>query len=296
MLDFKNCFVEEEVFEKKVDINHAVSIFYVLELLYNLTLKKYTPFMPSHEKLLSDIEMYRNIWIKKLSQIIYDYIVIVVGTELRHSYDCSEYYHPDFLGAGWFKNMSRNECFKDRTFEPNSVLKLGENLFNEKYNSWKSGYGGEKWYNIAKAGLMYGNTPDLIFIDHAVDLSHNNSYFFDKGGDILYCFIEDYKFLLDQKFNLNGFRGLIIFIEKFCAYDKNIFNLINRYNILFEKGIVSIPKFSYRYLRIINQKTYSFLHYIPQKFGKTKLNISDICPSGRVFNCGEEIVFSDDYD
>ena len=292
MLDFENCFVKEKVWEDRVNINHVVGIFYSLELLYSLTLKNYTPFMPSHEKLLDDIKKYRNIWIKKLAQIIYDYIVVVVGAELRHSYECSEYYHPKFFGGGWLKNMSRNECFEDRTFDPDSILRLGENLFDKKKNSWKSSYGGEKWYNIAKAGLMHGKTPDVIFIDHAVDLSHNNSVFFDKGGGIVYCHVEEYKKILDQKFRMVNFCDLFNFIMHYGKLDSNLMELIKRYNVLIENDQYQylLHAYDYRHVNILNEKTWSFLHYKPQKFGNKKLNISDIISTGRVFDCGEEII------
>lgn len=289
MLDFENYFIEERDWEDRVDINHVVGIFYSLELLYSLTLKNYTPFMPSHEKLLDDIKKYRNIWIKKLAQIIYDYIVVVVGAELRHSYGCSEYYHPKFFGGGWLKNMSRNECFENRTFAPDSILRLGENLFDKNKNSWRSGFGGEKWCNIAKAGLMHGETPDVIFIDHAVDLSHNNSVFFDKGGGIVYCYIEEYKEMLDRKFHMVDFFNLLAFINRYEKLDSNLMELVKRYNVLIENLQDMLPTYNCRYINILNGKTYRFLHYKPQKFGNQRLNISDIVPTGKVFDCGEEI-------
>ena len=296
MLDFENCFVKEKVWEDKVDINHAVGIFYSLELLYSLMLKNYTPFLPSNEKLLNDIKQYRDIWIKKLAQIIYDYIIVVVGAELRHSYECSEYYHPEFFGGGWFKNMSRNECFEDRTFDPDSILRLGENLFDEKKNSWRSGFGGEKWYNITKAGLMHGKTPDVIFVDHTVDLSHNNSVFFDKGGGIVYCYIEEYKKMLDQKFRMSDFYGLLSFIRRHERFDDNLMDLIKRYNILIEKDQYLIPTYNRGYFYVLNEKSYRFLHYKPQQFGHKKLNVLDTISTGRVFDCGEEIGYENNED
>lgn len=296
MLDFENCFVKEKVWEDRVDINHAVGIFYSLELLYGLILKNYTPFLPSNEKLFADIKKYRDIWIKKLAQIIYDYIVVIVGAELRHSYECSEYYHPDFFGGGWLKNMSRNECFEDRTFDPDFILRLGENLFDEKKNGWRLGFGGEKWYNIAKAGLMHGKTPDVIFVDHTVDLSHNNSVFFDKGGGIVYCNIGEYKRMLDRKFHMVDFFDLLSFIRWHEKLDSNLMELVKRYNVLIENDQYLLPTYSCGYVNILNEKTWCFLHYKPQKFGNKKLNISDIIPTGRVLDCGEEISYENDKD
>ena len=49
---------------------------------------------------------------------------------------------------------------------------------------WDDCFGGEKWYGIARAGLLKGTVGDKVFIDHCVDLSHNNGIYFDKSAGI----------------------------------------------------------------------------------------------------------------
>jgi len=57
-------------------------------------------------------------------------------------------------------------------------------MFDTGWNEWDSSYGGDRWRQIAKAGLMKSSVSDCIFIDHCVDLSHNNNHYLDKGAGI----------------------------------------------------------------------------------------------------------------
>ena len=53
---------------------------------------------------------------------------------------------------------------------------------------------------IAKAGLMKNKVIDCVFIDHCVDLSHNNSVYFDKRANIfLLTSPRQYQSFLDLK-------------------------------------------------------------------------------------------------
>ena len=55
----------------------------------------------------------------------------------------------------------------------NAVVKVFE-------QPWKAGFGGKAWGDIAKALLTYGKMPDAAWIDHVVDLEHNNGTAFSK--------------------------------------------------------------------------------------------------------------------
>lgn len=80
-----------------------------------------------------------------------------------------------------------------------SLRKLGAGflLFKEKTD-----VGGKLWLQIACAAAMYGKVSHDVFIDHVVDLSHNNGSFVNKPVG---SFCDGahgrmyYKFLLDEK-------------------------------------------------------------------------------------------------
>lgn len=180
------------------EIMKAVKVFYALEALEVLALHKpdepdpmndgqcygFVPFMKSHERWKADLDEYKKAFNAQFANAIYDYIVLTVAGELRHAGRRSEFHINDYL-EGDAEEDSRDNVFsllKSVEFNARQILEAGSLLFNPDFNSWSSGYGGPKWKTIADAGLMYGNVPDMVFIDHCVDLSHNNSTFFDKGA------------------------------------------------------------------------------------------------------------------
>lgn len=139
----------------------------------------------SHDKWIQDFYEYRNNFYHKLAKIFYDYICLIVLTELRHANHHSNWGFDTFEG---FHNMCRNEVFNTyRKFTRKSVLETGVIQFNEFKNPWHRQYGGYNWEMIAKAGLKYGVYSDEVFIDHCFDLEHNNGNIFDKGGFIFNC-------------------------------------------------------------------------------------------------------------
>lgn len=174
------------------DILFCAREFYALEAIEILAQNKPTerepygliPFKKSHEKWEADFRWYKSRFISGFASAIYDYIIKTVAGELRHCYKrcnyCINGYMQDEVDID-----CRDDVFENiRFFNPHEILKYGEFLFDPVWTTWDSGYGGPKWQNIAKAGKLYKKMPDAVFIDHCVDLSHNNSSFFDKGGSI----------------------------------------------------------------------------------------------------------------
>ncbi len=158
---------------------------------------KLRPFVKSHEKWEKDFHKYMNYFISNLAKAIYDYTVLSVLSELRHLSFHSNL-ELDLIG---FSEGQRYEILKwANLYTAESILKTGEFLFDSYNNNWENGYGGYGWEKIAKAGLMYGKVPDLVFIDHCVDLCHNNGSYFDKHLGILTS-VGDREFMcfLDEK-------------------------------------------------------------------------------------------------
>lgn len=164
-------------------------------------MKKTTPFKHSHEKWELEFDEYKWYFVDNLAKVIYEYTCCAVLTELRHC-DKSNYYVtqiPNNIGRGKALDLIKK-------FTPTSILELGVKMFDGTWNYWNSSYGGSTWQMIAKAGLMYGKVPNMVFIDHCVDLCHNNGSYFDKicyitGMNILSS--DFLSFLNNKKHELN---------------------------------------------------------------------------------------------
>jgi len=71
-------------------------------------------------------------------------------------------------------------CCLGLKYHPDDALPTLVNLFRQ--GEWKGGYGGKSWGDIAAGALMYNTVPNALFIDHAVDLQHNNGTAFNKAS------------------------------------------------------------------------------------------------------------------
>jgi len=225
--------VKEIGFEdSSINRPYMLNVFCALHEFYALialeAVAKITPFKHSHKKWIEDFNNYKEYFMSNLAQILYDYTVFSVLTELRHCNN-SNYENPDF------DNKTRySVLLLSKIYTAESILKTGVKMFDEDFNPWKEGYGGYPWLLIAKAGLMYKKVPDIVFIDHCVDLCHNNGSYFNKHLGILIC-TRDYRdsmfdsFLDKKKHSTNPFNE----ISKGVSY---IFkNLVKR---AFNLGII----------------------------------------------------------
>ena len=187
----------------RIDIFQAAKDFYALEAMVALLCDKnkndFEAFRPSHARWYRDFIAYRNEYVENLANAIFDYTAIVVAGEMRHAQASASSYLEEF---GYNAHYGRSEVYDKCTrWTPESILEAGVKIFNPANVTWKSGFGGEKWGQIARAGLRRRsfNSPS-VFIDHCVDLSHNNSVYFDKGANIFYLHSgARYKKFLDMK-------------------------------------------------------------------------------------------------
>lgn len=187
-----------------------LNIFCCLHEFYALialdAIAKVRPFVHSHEKWEKDFHEYMEYFVSNLARVIYDYTVLAVLSELRHG--CKSNLVLDIPN---FMRSERYQIFAwAKEYTSNSILRTGEYLFSSDNNYWASHYGGDSWKAIAKAGLMYGKIPDLVFIDHCVDLCHNSGSYFDKRLGILACVDNSIfmKFLDAKKHSFNPYVEL----------------------------------------------------------------------------------------
>lgn len=183
-----------------LNIYLCVQEFYAIEAISAMLSLKGSNFEPmrhSHSRWHRDFSDFRNEYINKFASAIYDYTVSVVAAELRHCNQKASHYLKDYYASWQDRDDVYDEC---SVYNTNDILMAGIRMFDTKLVNWRGGYGGDKWKQIAKAGLMKGKVSDCVFIDHCVDLSHNSSIYFDKRADIFILVGRDeYQSFLDLK-------------------------------------------------------------------------------------------------
>lgn len=178
-----------------IDIFNVIIDFYGLQCLQAVAVPNVDAFSPSQNRWLGDFDAYQAAYQKKLARAIYDYLALICFGEARHAKNRASHYVKD-LPTCYERSTQYDHASQ---YNPQQFLPVLEELF--EVAKWDSGYGGGSWARIARAAQMYGTVPDAVFVDHCVDLSHNNSLCFNKEeADIftLRC-ATGYKTMLDRK-------------------------------------------------------------------------------------------------
>lgn len=175
--------------------------FYAIEAIsVMLGRSEYGDFQPmhhSHSRWYQDFQEFRNRYVSQFALAIYDYTVLAVAAEMRHAKTQASHSMRDYFRGVYERDAIYRDC---TIYNPTGLLTAGLQLFDPKRIEWKRSYGGECWWHIAKAGLLKGKVKDHVFIDHCLDLSHNNNVYFDKGAGIFHLQdARDYKRFLDYK-------------------------------------------------------------------------------------------------
>jgi len=182
-----------------VDVFVATHEFYCLCWLETLCVRRIESFKKSHEKWLDDFREYKKAFCDNFAKLLFDYVAMICAGELRHAAtqcedNClinwsSNHFNRKLMNnsrikktyrycEGSHRTVSYGECIN---YDPYIFLDIAKHLF-VNYHWSGSGYGGQKWGNIAEAGLMYGKVSSEVFIDHLVDIAHNNNFAFDKSS------------------------------------------------------------------------------------------------------------------
>lgn len=187
---------------ERLDIFQLVQEFYAIEALSAMLLvnqnSRFHPLRHSHERWYRDFSEFRDQYIAKFAAAIFDYTALVVAAELRHGRNKASHYLTAYYDAALGRDSVYGNC---SIYAAKDILAAGLRMFDTSRVKWNKGYGGDKWKQIAIAGLMKGTVNDCVVIDHCVDLSHNNSIYFDKGAGIFILrSIDQYQTFLDFKY------------------------------------------------------------------------------------------------
>jgi len=186
-----------------MNIQLLVQEYYAIEaIVAMLSAQHYNNFDPmrhSHSRWYRDFTEFKDKYINKFATAIYDYTVSVVAGELRHCIEKASYHIKEYYCTYLSRDAVCHEC---SVYRARDILEAGIRMFDTEQVKWERSYGGEKWKQIAKAGLMKSKVSDCVFIDHCVDLSHNSNVYFDKGAGVFYLHSkDDYQNFLDLKYS-----------------------------------------------------------------------------------------------
>lgn len=208
----------------------------------------------SHERWTQDFYEYKEYFEYKVAEMFRDYLALIVLGELRHANEYSDK-GLKFEFVDFNQRINRERCFIERRmFTKESTFRCGMKFFNELYNGWHDSYGGTAWYNIAKAGLMYGKESNTVFIDHCFDLEHNGGCIFNKHA-FLFAGPYDIIVFLDLKRKAMNTYQIIQY-----AQTKTLRSLIQR---AFNLGIM---EYDYsRYFQYISDSEAVFRFAVPDE-------------------------------
>ena len=182
----------------KFDLVSELTSFYLVEELL-AKLASYERDHPAQVFRLADGELnsfeeqlitFRNAQAALLAKVYFDYIAYICPGEMRHSQG------PRYPNLA--KDFSRESIYKQAVkYNPFEYLPRLAETFER--GEWGGGYGGKPWALIAKAGCMYKQESDIVFVDHCVDLTHNNGTMLNKPVGIFKVNYKLYRNLLDRK-------------------------------------------------------------------------------------------------
>lgn len=185
---------------RRYDMLRECQTFYVLEALSCrcLQLPPELSWLPSRQRLAEDVGELKARHTRLLAQLLGDYLAVACFCEARHALLKCELCLPSIPPADSRGPVSLL-CL---SYSPRDFLPVLVELFNRA--RWHShSYGGPSWGRIAEAARKwwFGEWSDVVFVDHAFDLAHNNGLCWDKG---FLCDVEsayELRYFLEAKAN-----------------------------------------------------------------------------------------------
>lgn len=186
------------------------------------------------EKFLTDLDKASERIIPSMALRVFMYLWAACLGEARHAKDtvAENFYITNDVSKnrhGWF-SAAVNFRPSDENLSALALVYAQD---------WRAGYGGEAWGNIVEALSEYATTPNAAWIDHVVDLEHNNGTAFSKpdGEETLkfsVSYPERFAAFLDYKFAKDILTQPPSFIDK-LAISPKIGSLLEKYAIVFNK-------------------------------------------------------------
>lgn len=214
------------------------------------------PFRHSHEKWLKDFEEFKTTFYSQFAKSLYDYLVFARAVEMRHMSQRANLHFFDYYTESKTSRYILKHC---TIYSDKEIIRAALIAFSDLVD-WEMQYGGWKWHLIAKAATYFHKLPNMVFIDHILDLSHNCSSVFDKGHNIFV--------LMDRNsyttFLTNKRYGNIGLVLDYLLYSTQLKKLVDRAKTL---GI-----FDWHYQISVSPTIENVLTYEPIKWGTASIN------------------------
>lgn len=263
---------------------YLVVNFYAIEFIKAKMIVHPKIYSHSWDKLWDDIQDYSEWFNSKLAAMFYDHTVRCVQCELRHCKNHSEFYIPNFFGDAWYKNYDDSMCYANSEFNPVSILRAGKWLFDDNNNWWcaedeVTEYGSEAWMDISEAGLEFRKIPDSIFIDHLIDLEHNNEVMLLKEAGIFQHSIRlgpalYHEMLFDKRYEDEEF------MRKYSPYlCQEVLLMLSRYQYLSRDKVISeknLIKYRSNLDKLCEKSIELLLKYKPVKWRNKMVSLSNL--------------------
>lgn len=164
---------------KKLNISTVVYSFYTymgLKVIHDETKNTYEMKHIAFDKKFNMLSPLIEKWIDDLALSIRDYLAIISFGEARHAWKYADAQIEEIVNL-----KARLLAYRiGSLFSPKNSLPKLHKLFSQY--KWNHSFGGANWANIVEASMCYNTMPtSSVFIDHAIDISHNGGFCFDKG-------------------------------------------------------------------------------------------------------------------
>lgn len=213
--------------------------FYFLEALKanisrKVAEKPILQFSHTIDKLLEDIQEQTDTFLPNIALRTFTYLFAACVGEARHAKrDAAEVLYIDETPK------NRGEAFSMLyQFPPDEQnLKALSGIFEQK---WAGSFGGKAWLQIARALEMYFKVPHAAFLDHVIDLQHNNGTVFSKSEASQLKFEIHYEghfsSFLEFKFNRDMLKDNP---GQYMLITRKTYKLIERYCSIFRENMPS---------------------------------------------------------
>lgn len=219
-----------------MSLQHFHDFYYIMAVEHAITSgiveRPELEFSKAVEKLQSKLDDMKAEIVPNIAVRTFVYLYAACIGEARHAADSE---------AEWFfipeiTKRSRSDLYS-RTFMYRPTVENIQTIISIFCQKWHSGFGGIAWKNIAEALLEYYALDNASWIDHVIDLEHNNGTAFSKTDAVRTLHFDPsysgrFRSFLDYKFSHD------ILVEPYYRrlhVTPSVKTLVERYCTIFNK-------------------------------------------------------------
>ena len=251
----------------------AIQDFYLMEAM--LSQSSLLPNKKATDKWVQDASEWNTSLSEDLALALRDYLFLAACGEARYSRRKTSTAEiiPDIDKMSGL-SLSRTRVYEEIVeYDPDKNIDQIIELFDS--GGWKGGMGGPRWAAIAKAIKQYREWPAAMFIDHVIDLQHNNGTVFNKPTENIHDFsfhsplLTYLKMWLDFKSieNIIDNKITITYVRDQYNLPRPIFSWASRTKTLYQRFLTIQGEKLPSFFDITKTANSSSRQYIPLKWG-----------------------------